>query len=154
MIEFFEAIQFWHWILLAIVLIAGEALGAAGFLLGAVMASLELALITYIWPDLTWQQQISLFAVLALLCSVWFWYRFKNFNQATNQPQLNDRAAQLIGGEFALTRAIKGGQGKMQVGDTLWRVESAINYPAGTQVKVVGSRDMVLLVIKAGADTE
>ena len=39
MIEFFEAMQFWHWILLAIVLIAGEALGAAGFLLGAVMAS-------------------------------------------------------------------------------------------------------------------
>ena len=65
MIEFFEAMQFWHWILLAIVLIAGEALGATGFLLGAVMASLELALITYIWPDLTWQQQISLFAVLA-----------------------------------------------------------------------------------------
>ena len=54
----------------------------------------------------------------------------------------------------AETRAMKGGQGKMQVGDTLWRVESAINYPAGTQVKVVGSRDMVLLVIKAGADTE
>jgi membrane protein implicated in regulation of membrane protease activity len=49
---------------------------------------------------------------------------------------------------------MKGGQGKMQVGDTLWRVESAINYPAGTQVKVVGSRDMVLLVIKAGAGTE
>ena len=52
MIEFFEAMQFWHWIILAIVLIAGEALGAAGFLLGAVMAALEVALISYIWPDL------------------------------------------------------------------------------------------------------
>ena len=48
MIEFFEAMQFWHWILLAIVLIAGEALGAAGFLLGAVMASLDLpSLLTF-----------------------------------------------------------------------------------------------------------
>jgi|TARA_B110000090_G_scaffold16285_1_gene16278 membrane protein implicated in regulation of membrane protease activity len=150
MIEFFEAMQFWHWILLAIVLIAGEALGAAGFLLGAVMAALELALISYIWPDLTWQQQLSLFAVLALLCSVWFWYRFKNFNQTSAQPQLNARAAQLVGREFALTQTMKGGQGKIQVGDTLWRVEATTNLPVGTQIKVTGHRDMVLLIVKAG----
>jgi len=151
MIEFFEAMQFWHWIILAIVLIAGEALGATGFLLGAVMAALEVALITYIWPDISWQKQLSLFAVLALLCSVWFWYRFKSFNQETDQPKLNDRASQLIGREFALTQEMKGGQGKMQVGDTLWRVESETNLSAGTQVKVTGSREMVLLIVKAGA---
>tara|TARA_B100000780_G_C21021229_1_gene409307 strand:+ start:519 stop:974 length:456 start_codon:yes stop_codon:yes gene_type:complete len=150
MIEFFEAMQFWHWIILAIVLIAGEALGAAGFLLGAVMAALEVALISYIWPDLTWQQQLSLFAVLALLCSVWFWYRFKSFSQTTDLPKLNNRAAQLIGREFALTQEMTGGQGKMQVGDTLWRVESETNLPIGTQVKVIGSREMVLLIVKAG----
>ncbi|MDE0955509.1 MAG: NfeD family protein [Pseudomonadales bacterium] len=150
MIEFFEAMQFWHWIILAIVLIAGEALGAAGFLLGAVMAALEVALISYIWPDLTWQQQLSLFAVLALLCSVWFWYRFKSFSQTTDLPKLNNRAAQLIGREFALTQEMRGGQGKMQVGDTLWRVESETNLPIGTQVKVIGSREMVLLIVKAG----
>lgn len=150
MIEFFEAMQFWHWIILAIVLIAGEALGAAGFLLGAVMAALEVALISYIWPDLTWQQQLSLFAVLALLCSVWFWYRFKGFSQTTDLPKLNNRAAQLIGREFALTQEMTGGQGKMQVGDTLWRVESETNLSIGTQVKVIGSREMVLLIVKAG----
>ena len=150
MIAFFEAMQFWHWIILAIVLIAGEALGAAGFLLGAVMAALEVALISYIWPDLTWQQQLSLFAVLALLCSVWFWYRFKSFSQSTDLPKLNNRAAQLIGREFALTQEMTGGQGKMQVGDTLWRVESETNLPIGTQVKVIGSREMVLLIVKAG----
>ena len=150
MIAFFEAMQFWHWIILAIVLIAGEALGAAGFLLGAVMAALEVALISYIWPDLTWQQQLSLFAVLALLCSVWFWYRFKSFSQTTDQPKLNNRAAQLIGREFALTQEMTGGQGKMQVGDTLWRVESETNLSIGTQVKVIGSREMVLLIVKAG----
>lgn len=44
-----------------------------------------------------------------------------------------------------------GGQGKMQVGDTLWRVESETNLPVGTQVKVTGSRDMVLLIVKASA---
>jgi hypothetical protein len=109
------------------------------------------ALISYIWPDLSWQKQISLFAVLALLCSVWFWYRFKSFNQTTDQPELNDRAAQLIGREFALTHEMTGGQGKMQVGDTLWRVESENNLSAGTQVKVVGSRDMVLVIVKSGS---
>ena len=43
-----------------------------------------------------------------------------------------------------------GGQGKIQVGDTLWRVESVTNLPAGTQVKVIGSKEMVLLIVKAG----
>jgi membrane protein implicated in regulation of membrane protease activity len=43
-----------------------------------------------------------------------------------------------------------GGQGKIQVGDTLWRVESATNLPVGTQIKVTGHRDMVLLIVKAG----
>jgi membrane protein implicated in regulation of membrane protease activity len=38
----------------------------------------------------------------------------------------------------------------MQVGDTLWRVESETNLSAGTQVKVIGSREMVLLIGKAG----
>jgi hypothetical protein len=149
MIEFFESMQYWHWLILGIVLIAGEVLGATGFLLGAVMAALEVALIVYIWPDLSWQKQITLFAVLALACSVWFWYRFKSFNQTTDQPQLNDRAAQLINREFALTHDMVGGQGKLQVADTLWRVESATNLQAGTQVKVTGSHDMILIIEKA-----
>lgn len=97
MIEFFETMQFWHWIILAIVLIALEILGATGFLLGTVMAAFELALISYIWPDLSWQKQLGLFAVLSIACSVWFWYRFKSFSQDTDHPKLNDRAAQLIG---------------------------------------------------------
>lgn len=150
MIEFFETMQFWHWIILAIVLIAGEALGAAGFLLGAVMAALEVALIAYIWPDLSWQKQLSLFALLALLCSVWFWYRFRSFNQDTSLPKLNDRASQLIGREYALTQTMTGGQGKIQIGDTLWRVESETNLTVGTQIKVTGSRNTVLLIAKAG----
>jgi len=150
MIEFFEAMQFWHWIILAIVLISLEALGAAGFLLGTIMAAFELALISYIWPDLSWQKQLLLFAVLSIACSVWFWYRFKSFNQDTDKPKLNDRAAQLIGREFALTQSMTGGQGKMQIGDTLWRVTSETNLSVGTQVKVTGSKDMVLLIVKAG----
>lgn len=151
MIEFFETMQFWHWIILAIALIALEILGATGFLLGTVMAAFELALISYFWPDLSWQKQLVLFALLSIICSLWFWYRFKSFNQDTDHPKLNDRAAQLIGREFALTQAMTGGQGKMQVGDTLWRVESETNLSVGTQVKVTGSRDMVLLIVKAGA---
>jgi hypothetical protein len=97
-----------------------------------------------------WHNQLGLFALLAIICSVWFWYRFKSFNQDTDKPKLNDRAAQLVGREFALTSAMAGGQGKMQIGDTLWRVESETNMPAGTQVKVTGSREMVLLITKAG----
>lgn len=144
--EFFQQIEVWHWLILALLLLGGEALGAAGFMLGAVAAALVLALLVWLDMGLTWQQQISWFAGLTLVFSVVYWWRFKRFNETTEAPQLNDRAAQLVGRQFALSHDLVGGQGKQQIGDTLWKVAADGDLTAGTQVKVVASDDMVLQI--------
>ncbi len=144
--EFFQQIEVWHWLILALLLLGGEVLGAAGFLLGAVAAAVVLAVLVWLDLGLTWQQQISWFAGLSLLFSVLYWWRFKRFNEATEAPQLNDRAGQLIGQQFALDMGLVGGQGKQQIGDTLWKVAATSDLPAGTQVKVIATVNMQLQI--------
>ena len=86
--EFFQQIEVWHWLILALLLLGGEALGAAGFMLGAVAAALVMAVLVWIGIDWSWQQQVSLFAALSLVFSVVYWRRFRRFNQATETPEL------------------------------------------------------------------
>ena len=142
--EFFQQIEVWHWLILALLLLGGEVLGAAGFMLGAVAAALTMSLLLWLDVDLSWQQQISIFAALSLVFSIIYWKRFRRFNQATETPQLNDRAAQLVGRQFTLDQSLVGGQGKQQIGDTLWKVQADSDLAAGTQVKVVAGANMAL----------
>lgn len=60
-------------------------------------------------------------------------------------PGLNARATQLVGRALVLVEPIEGGLGKARGDDTLWQVEGP-DLPAGTTVRVVGTRDMRLLV--------
>lgn len=60
-------------------------------------------------------------------------------------PDLNCRAAQLIGRSFIVEEAIEGGRGKVRVGDTLWPVEGP-ELPAGAEVKVTAANATLLRV--------
>jgi inner membrane protein len=63
----------------------------------------------------------------------------------SDQPDLNQPAAQLIGRVVVLAEAIEGGRGRVRVGDTLWQAEGP-DLPLGTQVKVAAAKATVLLV--------
>jgi len=64
---------------------------------------------------------------------------------ASDQPDLNRRAAQLVGRTLVVAEAIEGGRGKVRVGDTLWPAEGP-DVPAGTEVRVTAARVTVLVV--------
>ena len=64
---------------------------------------------------------------------------------ATDQPDLNRRAAQLVGRVAVLDEAIVHGRGKARIGDTVWVVEGP-DAPAGTQVRVTAAQGAVLCV--------
>src|SRR5262249_33540905 len=64
---------------------------------------------------------------------------------ATDQPDLNQRPAQLIGRVVPLEEAIVHGRGKARIGDTVWAVEGR-DARAGTQVRVVAAQGAVLHV--------
>jgi len=63
----------------------------------------------------------------------------------SDQPDLNQRGAQLIGRVLVVEEAIEGGRGKVRAGDTLWPVEGP-DAPVGAHVKVVGTRGTALVV--------
>jgi membrane protein implicated in regulation of membrane protease activity len=63
----------------------------------------------------------------------------------SDQPQLNRRAAQLIGRVLVVAEAIEGGRGKVRVGDTLWPVEGP-DAPAGAEVRVTSAGATLLQV--------
>jgi membrane protein implicated in regulation of membrane protease activity len=63
----------------------------------------------------------------------------------TDQPELNRRAAQLVGRIVSVDEAITHGRGRVRIGDTLWIVEGP-DTPAGAQVRVVAAEGTVLRV--------
>lgn len=144
--ELLNEISFWHWIILGIALLAFEALGAGGFMLGASLAAFAVSVLSLIFPSLSWQWQLSIFSFLAVLGTWAYWKRFKQYNQATDSPELNDRARQLVGRSVKLREPISDGFGRVQIGDTYWKVRSDQDLPKNSSVKIIDSEGMTLIV--------
>jgi membrane protein implicated in regulation of membrane protease activity len=67
---------------------------------------------------------------------------------ASDQPDLNRRAAQLVGRLLVVAEAIEGGRGKVRAGDTVWPAEGP-DAPAGANVAVTGANGTSLQVVPA-----
>ena len=140
----------WNWWILALVLMGLEILapgafflwfGISAFVIGTI--SLAVGPETGFW---IWQTQVVGFVVLSFVAAL-FGRRFMNqrgWNKSDN-PMLNARAQQMIGRVGVLIEAISGGQGRVKIGDTTWRV-SGPELPAGVQVKVVSEHSGLLVV--------
>ena len=63
----------------------------------------------------------------------------------SEEPTLNRGGTDLIGRVTTVTEAIAGGRGKVRIGDTTWMAEGP-DLPAGTSVRIVGARDVFLVV--------
>jgi membrane protein implicated in regulation of membrane protease activity len=64
---------------------------------------------------------------------------------ASDQPDLNSPTRQLVGRVLVVAETIKGGRGKVHVGDTLWPAEGP-DTAAGARVRVKTARATVLIV--------
>lgn len=145
--EFFSELSAWHWLSLGIVLLVLDVLGAAGFLLGLGLGAIVVAAVLALLPNLDWQWQLVLFAVFSVLFTWLYWSRFRAVNEATDQPKLNDRTANLIGSSAELLDDSVGGRGQVQIADALWTVASEGDLPKGTLVEIIAAEGMVLQVI-------
>lgn len=144
--EFFSELNAWHWLILGVILLAFEVLGSAGFLLGLALAALLQALLLVIVPEMNWKIQLLVYAFTAVLLSVLYWKVFRPFNTRSDEPLLNDRAGQLVGRQLVLNESIVNGLGRIQIGDTLWKVNAEGDIAAGTKVTVVSNQGMTLFV--------
>lgn len=128
----------WNWMVLGIILLALEIVLPGVFLVWIGIASLIVGVISiFAWESgfWTWQTQVLLFLVLSV-ASAFAGRRLAGPRKDdSDQPLLNRRGDQLIGRTATLAEPIRNGRGRIQLGDTLWRV-SGPDLPAGTRVRV------------------
>lgn len=146
MADWFNTLTLWHWLILGVLLLILEILGASGFLIGLAVASLVVAAIVALELIVSWPFQLLTFALLGIIFTILYWRIFRSFNRHSDEPLMNDRAAQLIGRKFLLEQGLENGQGRVQVGDTLWKAEAETSLAAGTRVEVYASEGMVIKI--------
>jgi inner membrane protein len=147
MVSFLSGLGPWNWLILALLLYGLEAIipgvhfvwfGTAAILVGLIVFATGIA-----WP---WQ--LIIFSTIAI-ATVFVVKKFARSDaQASDLPDLNIRGAQYIGREFVVAEPIKGGRGRVRVGDSLWQAEGE-DMPEGTRVRVKSVNDAVLMVERA-----
>jgi membrane protein implicated in regulation of membrane protease activity len=144
-VELFDQLHAWHWFVLAVILIVLEVTTTTGFLLGIAFAALALAGILMVVPDLSWDWQFLSFGVLSVVLTLGYRVYFRPDNDASDNPLLNDRAAQMMGKAFVLGVDLDR-SGADMLGDTRWALRSAGRIKQGARVRVVAVEGMVLTV--------
>ncbi len=139
-----EAISFWHWWILAAVLLILEVFSPAAFFIWIGLAAGLVGVLLWVF-GLSWQMQLLLFGVLSVVCVVLGRAWFKRHPIATDKPNLNRRGQDLIGRVFDVEQAISNGSGRIRVGDSTWKANGP-DVAVGKKVKVVGINSAVLQV--------
>lgn len=146
-----ETIIFWHWWVLASVFFVLEILSMSFFFLWIGVAAVLIGALVFFAPGLPWEAQICIWAVVSVAMALgWRVYKKNNPNaeSVSDQPLLNKRGDQYIGRTFTLETPIENGFGKVKVDDSIWKIESETDMPAGTKIKVTAIEGTILQVEK------
>jgi len=145
MMAWLEHIVFWHWWILAGLLLILELTAPAFFFLWLGIAAAAVGLILMVFPSMALETQLVLFG-LASVVAVLAWRKYRETRPvSTDQPNLNRRGHQYIGRVFSLSEPITNGVGKVTVDDSTWKVKGP-DLPAGTSIKVTGVEGVVFRV--------
>ena len=138
----------WLWAILGLLLVGGEMLAPGVFLIWLGLAALVTGAVVGLF-GLGWQAACIAFAIFAIACvaagRVLTRRKSEEPDAATG---LNDRGRQLIGKVFRLETTMTGGEGRVRVGDSSWRIVGP-ELLAGAEVKVVRVEGSTLIVEKA-----
>lgn len=134
----------WSWMIAAAVLLVLELIAPGIFFMWFGTAALVTGLIVFRY-DISWQWQFIWFGGLSLATILLVSRYLRKNPLESDQPLLNERAAQLIGHSFELVDPIVNGRGSVRVGDSVWRVEGP-ELPKGARIKVVGTDGTALKV--------
>jgi membrane protein implicated in regulation of membrane protease activity len=147
-----QALGPWTWVAVGLLILGIEIMMPSTFLLWPGLSALVVGLITLIigneaaiWP---WQAQVLVFLILSIVIAIVGKRIMKNkdYNKSEN-PNLNERGAQLIGQTAILADPIANGMGRIKIGDTTWRVKGD-DAKAGVKVTVV-DYDAGTLIVEA-----
>lgn len=138
----------WSWVVFGLVLIGGEMLAPGVFLIWLGLAALLTGLVVGA-AGLGWQAAALVFAAFAILSVLAGRLMTRRRGEEPDAATgLNDRARHLIGRVFTLETTMMGGEGRIRVDDSSWRVLGP-ELLAGTQVRVIRVEGATLVVEKA-----
>jgi membrane protein implicated in regulation of membrane protease activity len=139
---------FWHWWILAGLLLIVELTAPSFFFLWLGIAAVAVGLILLVFPAIPLETQLVLFGIASVV-AVLAWRKYRETRPiTTDQPNLNRRGNQYIGRIFSLSEPIINGVGKVTVDDSTWKVKGP-DLPAGTHIKVLGVEGVVFEVESA-----
>jgi membrane protein implicated in regulation of membrane protease activity len=148
MLEWFGSLGGWSWVILGLVLVGGETLAPGVFLIWLGLA----ALFTGLFVGATgvgWQAAALVFCVLSVANVILGRILTRRSSEEPDAATgLNDRGRQLIGKVFRIEATMTGGEGRVRVGDSSWRVIGP-ELLAGSEVRVVRVEGATLVVEKA-----
>lgn len=143
-----DGIEFWHWLSLGALLGVLEVLLPGTYFLWLGIAAVIVGGVAWVWPELHWQYQVLLFALLSI-ADVFAYRRWAGARPvASDQPYLNRRGEQYVGRLLTLDQPIVDGVGRAHVEDTMWRILGP-DVPSGTRVRVTGVDGSSLKVERA-----
>lgn len=143
-----EQIDFWHWWILAALLLALEMFAPTTLFLWTGVSAAAVGFIVYFTDGTSWQVQFVLFAVLSV-ASVFAGRLYVRLHASPDDENtLNRRGAQYIGRSFTLDAPIVNGAGQLRVDDTNWKIEGE-DCVSGARVRVTGLDGAVLKVEQA-----
>jgi len=133
----YDNLAYWHWWILAVVLIILEILTPGAFFMWMSAAAGVVGLVLFAMPDLSWQVQFVLFAIISVVAIMAGKAWFHRNPIETEMPTLNERENELIGKVFIVEQAIVNGSGRIKVGESTWKANGS-DCKAGGSVRVVG----------------
>ena len=131
------------WWVIGIVLVIGEVVLPGTFLIWFAFAAFGVGLIGVV-VDLSGMNQVVVFGLLSF-ASLSLGYLMRKRRGDPEVPAFADRTQAYMGKTYTGVEAIENGQGKIQVGDSVWLAEGE-DCPVGGSVKVIDSRGNVLLI--------
>ena len=131
------------WWVIGIVLVIGEVVLPGTFLIWFAFAAFGVGLIGVV-VDLSGMNQVVVFGLLSF-ASLSLGYLMRKRRGDPEVPAFADRTQAYMGKTYTVVEAIENGQGKTQVGDSVWLAEGE-DCPIGGSVKVIDSRGNVLLI--------
>ncbi|AFJ01804.1 Putative activity regulator of membrane protease YbbK [Methylophaga frappieri] len=140
-------IDFWHWWILAVILITAEILLPGFMAIWLAIAAFLTGLVMLLLPQLTWEWQLLVFAVWSVLSIVGWRYYYARRPIKTDEPLLNKRGEGYVGRVITLAQPIIDGEGKVRLDDSTWKVTGP-DCPAGTKIRIVALNNVVFTVEK------
>lgn len=138
-------IDFWHWWILAVALVIIEILLPSFFALWLAIAAALTGLIFLVFPALSWEWQLLLFALFSVVSIIGWRRYYQQHPIKTDEPLLNRRGEGYIGRELTLSQPIVDGIGKIRLDDSTWKVQGP-DCAAGTKIRIISLNNVVFTV--------